>query len=94
MKNIIMKEAIKDKKQISQTNDSSSIKYFNEAEIKCSCGAVYKVGSTQKSGNVEVCSACHPFYTGTQKFIDSAGRLEKFKARMKAGEAFKSKKSR
>ena len=87
-----MKETKKIKKETNKTADSLSIKYFDEAEVKCSCGAVYKVGSTQETGNVEICSACHPFYTGTQKFIDTAGRLEKFKARMQASQEMKNKK--
>jgi len=53
--------------------------YYPEAKIKCSCGAVYITGSTVKEMTVEVCSACHPFFTGKQKFVDIAGQVEKFK---------------
>jgi len=56
-------------------------KYFSEAKVTCACGAVFTVGSTKESYSVEICSACHPFYTGAEKIIDTAGRVEKFKAR-------------
>ena len=55
--------------------------YFPNAKITCACGAVYTVGSTKEKLSVEICSACHPFYTGNEKLIDTAGRVEKFKAR-------------
>ena len=52
---------------------------YNEIEVTCSCGNVFKTKSTMKKAlHVEVCSACHPFYTGKQKIIDTAGRVEKF----------------
>lgn len=57
-------------------------KYNTEAKVTCSCGNSFSVGSTIDKIEVEVCSACHPFYTGTEKVIDTAGRVEKFKARM------------
>ena len=58
-------------------------KLYN-ATIKCSCGATYETRSTKKDGySVEICSACHPFYTGKQKIMDTAGRIEKFKAKYK-----------
>ena len=56
--------------------------YYPNASIKCVCGHVFTVGSTQPSYEVEVCSACHPFYTGKEKMIDTAGRVERFKKRM------------
>lgn len=55
---------------------------YPEAKIICSCGNVMEVGSTVKEMRVEICSKCHPFYTGAQKFIDTEGRLEKFKKRL------------
>ena len=58
--------------------------YFANAKAECACGAKFKVGSTMEEIKVEICSACHPFYTGNEKLIDTAGRVEKFKARMKA----------
>lgn len=59
-------------------------KYFNEAKVTCSCGNSFTIGSTQEKIEVEVCSACHPFYTGNEKVMDTAGRVEKFKARSAA----------
>ena len=50
-------------------------------EIRCTCGNVIKTKSTAKSMSVEICSACHPFFTGTQKFVDTQGKIEKFKKR-------------
>lgn len=58
--------------------------YFLNTKAKCACGAKFEVGSTMKEIDVEICSACHPFYTGNEKVLDTAGRVEKFKARMKA----------
>ncbi len=51
---------------------------YNETTISCACGNVITTRSTIKDLKVEVCSACHSFYTGQQKFVDSAGRVEKF----------------
>jgi large subunit ribosomal protein L31 len=51
---------------------------YKPAVIKCACGKEYKTYSTRGSYNVEICSACHPFYTGRQKLIDTAGRVERF----------------
>ena len=52
---------------------------YKEATIKCGCGNVIKVGSTKENMSVEVCSKCHPFYTGNQKFQANGGRVEQFK---------------
>ncbi len=57
-------------------------KYYAAAKVKCVCGHTYTVGSTQEHIQVEICSACHPFYTGKEKLVDTAGRVEKFKARL------------
>jgi large subunit ribosomal protein L31 len=52
---------------------------YNAVEVTCSCGNTYQMRSTMKKAlHIEVCSACHPFYTGKQKIIDTAGRVEKF----------------
>jgi large subunit ribosomal protein L31 len=56
-------------------------KYYPEAKVKCACGNSFTVGSTKPEIQIEVCSACHPFYTGKEKLLDSAGRAERFKAR-------------
>jgi len=54
--------------------------YNKEVLAKCGCGAEFLVGSTKKEITTEICSSCHPFYTGKTKLIDSAGRVEKFRA--------------
>ena len=56
--------------------------YFSNAKAKCACGAEFEVGSTVENIAVEICSACHPFYTGNEKIVDTAGRVEKFKSRL------------
>jgi len=58
--------------------------YYPEAEVKCVCGNVMKVGSTMEKFEVEICSACHPFYTGEEKIIDTGGRVERLKRRAQA----------
>lgn len=60
-------------------------KYNDNAKTTCACGAVYDFGSTKNEINVEICAACHPFYTGNEKVLDTAGRVEKFRARKVAG---------
>ena len=54
---------------------------YREATFTCACGASYRVGTTIKDRTIDICSNCHPFYTGKQKLVDSAGRVEKFKRR-------------
>ena len=56
-------------------------KYYPQAKVKCACGNSFTVGSTAPEINVEICSKCHPFYTGKDKIIDTAGRVERFKKR-------------
>lgn len=53
-------------------------KYFPFAQVSCSCGNRFTVGSTQEFIRVELCNKCHPFYTGEQRFVDSASRIQKF----------------
>jgi large subunit ribosomal protein L31 len=52
---------------------------YKEATIECACGNVIKTRSTRGSFKVDICSACHPFFTGKQKLVDSAGRVERFR---------------
>ena len=54
---------------------------YAEATISCACGNVIKTRSTKPEQKIEICSACHPFFTGKQKLVDSAGRVEKFHKR-------------
>ncbi len=65
--------------------------YYTNAKVTCSCGNTFEVGSTQKELKVEVCSACHPFYTGTARFIDTAGRVDKFKEKVKKAKEMQTK---
>ena len=58
--------------------------FHTDAKVKCACGQTFLIGSTQKEIEVEICSNCHPFYTGVDKIVDTAGRVEKFKARKDA----------
>ncbi len=58
--------------------------YFPKAKAACACGATFTVGSTKEKITVEICRNCHPFYTGTDKIMDTAGRVERFKARVAA----------
>ncbi len=58
--------------------------YHSQAKVSCACGNVFYVGSTKKEMAVEICYACHPFFTGNEKLIDTAGRVEKFKAKRAA----------
>src|SRR3989338_6219548 len=55
--------------------------YFTESKVTCACWSSFLVGSTLPKISVEICSACHPLYTGEEKILDTAGRVEKFKAR-------------
>ena len=55
--------------------------YYTDAEVVCACGNRFTTGSTKKSLRVEVCSACHPFFTGERRVMDTAGRVERFRRR-------------
>lgn len=61
--------------------------YHREIKISCACGALFISGSTATELKVDICSQCHPFYTGKQKLIDSAGRVDKFLAKRKKAES-------
>lgn len=67
--------------------------YFPEAKVSCACGAKFTVGSTKPELNVEICGFCHPFYTGTEKVMDTAGRVERFKAKLAKKVAPRAKKA-
>lgn len=58
--------------------------YYPKAKVKCACGVTFTVGSTLPEIEVEVCSACHPFYTGKGKLVDTAGRVDRFRSRVAA----------
>lgn len=54
---------------------------YGECVVKCACGETFVTGSTEKELHVDICSKCHPFYTGRQKLVDTGGRVDKFKKR-------------
>ena len=58
-------------------------KYYPDAKVTCSCGNTFTTGSTRQTLRVELCNKCHPFFTGEQKIIDTAGRVERFKRKYK-----------
>ncbi|MCF7860328.1 50S ribosomal protein L31 [Patescibacteria group bacterium] len=58
--------------------------YNTDCKVSCVCGNTFKTGSTAKEIKIELCSVCHPFYTGKQKLIDTGGRVEKFQAKLDA----------
>jgi len=60
--------------------------YFETAIVQCACGATFTLGSTQEKIETEICSQCHPFYTGKGKLVDTAGRIEKYRARLEQKE--------
>lgn len=61
--------------------------WFPEAQVSCACGKRFTIGSTLPEIHVEVCSACHPFYTGQMRFVGGAGRLDRFVNRMQVAQA-------
>jgi len=66
-------------------------KYYPNCKVSCACGAGFLVGSTKETIETEVCGKCHPFYTGKDKVIDTAGRVDKFKKRLAKKEGVKPK---
>jgi large subunit ribosomal protein L31 len=58
-------------------------KYYDDAKVICACGNTFATGSTQKVLKVEVCSKCHPFFSGQRRVMDTAGQVERFKRRYK-----------
>ena len=54
---------------------------YGEATVRCACDETFKTGSTKEDLSVEICSKCHPFFTGKQKLVDSGGRVDRFKKR-------------
>jgi len=69
--------------------------YYNDAVVTCACGNTFTTGSTMKAIRVELCNKCHPFYTGKQKFVDTARRVEKFQERAgKKGKAAAARKGK
>lgn len=65
--------------------------YFTNAKVVCACGNTFTTGSTKQELHVEICANCHPFYTGKQNLLDTAGTIEKFKKRGTKSAEMKSK---
>ncbi len=61
--------------------DNIHPKYFSDAKATCSCGNTFTLGSTKPEIRVELCSQCHPFFTGEQRVVDTAGRVERYRRR-------------
>lgn len=57
-------------------------KYYTDAVVTCGCGNTFVTGSTQKQLRIDVCGACHPFYTGQQRMVDTGGQVERFRRRL------------
>ncbi len=67
-------------------------KYYEKTRVVCACGNSFTVGSTKEFIEVEICSKCHPFYTGKEKMVDAMGRVEKYRKRLAKKEAMKKRK--
>ncbi len=67
-------------------------KIYTDTKVTCACGNSFVTTSTKQSISVDICSACHPFYTGQQKFVDTEGRIEKFEKKLKISQAKQEKK--
>lgn len=70
--------------------------WYSDAQVSCACGNQYTVGSTKQKISVDICSKCHPFFTGEMRFVDTMGRVEKFSKKMTAagGTKYMSKKAK
>ena len=66
---------------IKQMKKNIHPKYYPKIKTKCACGATFEIGSTKENSEVEICSQCHPFYTGKQRIFET-GQVEKFRARL------------
>ena len=61
--------------------------YYPKAKVTCACGTVFELGTTKPELQVEICSSCHPFFTGKENLIDTAGKVEKFRTRLEKAAA-------
>ena len=68
---------LRSKKEVNSMKEGIHPNY-EQTTIRCACGAVIETGSTKKDIKVEICSKCHPFYTGKQKLVDTGGRVDRF----------------
>lgn len=65
-------------KKVDSAATTNELTYYDQATITCACGNTFKVGSTKPEIHVEICSKCHPFYTGVKKLVDEGGRVTRF----------------
>ena len=65
--------------------------WHNDCQVTCSCGNTFVTGSTKESIKVDICSACHPFFTGEMKFVDIQGRVERFQAKVNQAKSYQAK---
>lgn len=68
----------KGEKAIAEKKEANTLVYFENAKVTCACGNTFTTGSTKPEIRVEICSNCHPFFTGQEKFVDTEGRVERF----------------
>ena len=66
-------------------------KYYPNTKVRCACGNTFTIGSTKEFMEIEICSKCHPFYTGKEKIVDTLGRVERFKKRIAKKEELQKK---
>ena len=69
-------------------------KYYPKAQVKCACGNTFTVGATKEFIETEICSKCHPFYTGKEKILDTLGQVQKFRKRLAKKKDIKKKNAR
>jgi large subunit ribosomal protein L31 len=69
-------------------------KYYPNARARCACGNTFEIGSTKEELEIEICSKCHPFYTGKEKIVDTMGRVQKFRKRLAKKEAMEKKRKK
>jgi large subunit ribosomal protein L31 len=69
-------------------------KYYDNCQVTCACGNTFTTGSTLEKIEIEVCSECHPFFTGQQKFVDIKGRIDRFREKQAQGASFVKKSTR
>lgn len=69
-------------------------KFYKDATFHCACGNTIKAGATKEHLEIEICSNCHPFYTGKKKVLDTMGRVEKFRKKMEKKESISAKKKK
>lgn len=68
--------------------------YFDKAQVVCACGNRFTTGSTVELIHVELCNKCHPFYTGEQRFVDTASRIQKFQKKQQVGQTYQANKKK